>query len=77
MEFDQLYAEGANKRRMMLISMHDRIGDSPAVVNAIDQFITYAKEHQGVVFMRKNDIAKMINDDPNTPMDNSELKFNQ
>ncbi|WP_430409306.1 polysaccharide deacetylase family protein [Kordia sp.] len=77
MEFDQLYTEGASKRRMMSISMHDRIGGAPAVVNALDQFIKYAKEHQGVVFMRKDDIAKMIKDDPNTPIDNSELKFNQ
>lgn len=77
MEFDQLYAEGTSKRRMMSISMHDRIGGTPAVVNALDQFIKYAKEHQDVVFMRKDDIAKMIKDDPNTPIDNSELKFNQ
>ena len=77
MEFDQLYTEGASKRRMMSISMHDRIGGTPAVVNVLDQFIKYAREHQGVVFMRKDDIAKMIKDDPNTPIDNSELKFNQ
>lgn len=77
MEFDQLYAEGAAKRRMMSISMHDRIGGSPAVVNALDQFIKYAKKHKGVVFMRKDDIAKMIKDDPNTPIDNSELEFNK
>lgn len=77
MEFDQLYAEGANKRRMMSISMHDRIGGAPAMVNALDQFITYVKEHKGVVFMRKDDIATMIKDDPNTPIDNSELEFNK
>lgn len=77
MEFDQLYAEGANKRRMMSISMHDRIGGAPAMVNALNQFITYVKEHKGVVFMRKDDIATMIKDDPNTPIDNSELEFNK
>lgn len=77
MEFDQLYAEGATKRRMMSISMHDRIGGSPAVVNAIDQFIKYVKEHQGVVFMRKDAIANMIKDDPNTPIDNSEIEYNK
>lgn len=76
MEFDQLYDEGTNKRRMMSISMHDRIGGAPAVVNVIDQFIMYAKEHKGVVFMRKDDIANLIKDDPNTPIDNSEIKFN-
>ncbi|QTE21696.1 polysaccharide deacetylase family protein [Polaribacter cellanae] len=77
MEFDQLYKEGATKRRMMSISMHDRIGGTPAVVNAVDQFIQYAKEHKGVVFMRKDEIANMVKDDPNTPEDNSEIEFNK
>ncbi|QTD38897.1 polysaccharide deacetylase family protein [Polaribacter batillariae] len=76
MEFDQLYKEGATKRRMMSISMHDRIGGTPAVVNAVDQFIQYAKKHKGVVFMRKDEIANMVKNDPNTPEDNSEFKFN-
>jgi peptidoglycan/xylan/chitin deacetylase (PgdA/CDA1 family) len=77
MEFDQLYAEGATKRRMMSISFHDRIGGQPAMVNAMEQFIQYAKEKQGVVFMRKDDIAKMVRKDPNTPRDNAEEKFNK
>lgn len=77
MEFDQLYAEGATKRRMMSISFHDRIGGQPAMVNAMEQFIKYAKEKQGVVFMRKDDIAKMVLKDPNTPRDNAEEKFNK
>jgi len=76
-EFDQLYAEGADMRRMMSISLHDRIGGSPAVVHVVDQFIQYAKKHPGVVFMRKDNIAKMIKDDPDTPVDNAELKYNQ
>lgn len=76
MEFDQLYEEGANKRRMMSISFHDRIGGTPAVVKAMEQFIQYAKEKQGVVFMRKDEIANMIINDPATPIDNSEQKFN-
>ncbi len=77
MEFDQLYAEGATKRRMMSISMHDRIGGTPAVVNAVDQFITYAKQHKGVVFMRKDEIAMMVKDDSHTPRDNSEIRYNK
>ncbi|WP_242205949.1 polysaccharide deacetylase family protein [Aestuariivivens insulae] len=76
-EFDQLYAEGAAQRRMMSVSLHDRIGGAPSVVNVVDQFIAYAKSHQGVVFMRKDDIAKMVKDDPDTPIDNSEMKYNQ
>nr|MBU3862330.1 polysaccharide deacetylase family protein [Flavobacterium sp. MC2016-06] len=76
MEFDQLYEEGATKRRMMSISLHDRIGGTPAITRAMEEFIKYAKEKQGVVFMRKIDIAKMIMHDPNTPIDNSEEKIN-
>lgn len=76
MEFDQLYTEGATKRRMMSISFHDRIGGTPAMVHAMDEFIQYAKKQKGVVFMRKDDIAKMVINDPKTPVDNSEEKFN-
>ncbi|WP_066225227.1 polysaccharide deacetylase family protein [Formosa haliotis] len=76
-EFDQLYAEDANQRRMMSISLHDRIGGTPAVVHVVDEFIQYAKSHEAVVFMRKDEIANMVKDDPNTPIDNSELEFNK
>lgn len=76
MEFDQLYAEGAHKRRMMSISFHDRIGGQPSMVNAMEQFIKYVNDKEGVVFMRKDDIAKMILNDPKTPRDNSENKWN-
>jgi peptidoglycan/xylan/chitin deacetylase (PgdA/CDA1 family) len=75
-EFDQLYTEGATKRRMMSISLHDRIGGSPAIVKVLDEFLTYAKSKKGVVFMRKDEIAKLIQNDPNTPIDTSEAKYN-
>lgn len=76
LEFDQLYAEGATKRRMMSVSLHDRIGGSPAIVKAMDEFIVYAKSKPGVVFMRKDAIAKMVQNDPSTPIDNAEAKYN-
>lgn len=76
-EFDRLYEEGASKRRMMSISFHDRIGGTPAMVYAMEEFIKYAKEKHDVVFMRKDDIAKMVMNDPDTPVDNSEEKFNK
>lgn len=76
MEFDQLYEEGATKRRMMSISFHDRIGGTPAMVKAMDTFIQYTKTKKGVVFMRKDDIAKMVQNDPKTPIDNAEEKYN-
>ncbi|MBU2951514.1 polysaccharide deacetylase family protein [Tamlana agarivorans] len=76
-EFDQLYEEGNTQRRMMSVSLHDRIGGAPSVVHVVDEFIKYAKTHENVVFMRKDNIAKMIKDDPNTPIDNSELEYNK
>lgn len=76
-EFDQLYSEGASQRRMMSVSLHDRIGGAPSIVHVVDQFIEYAKQHEGVVFMRKDEIAELIKDDPNTPIDHSEREFNQ
>lgn len=76
-EFDQLYAEGATKRRMMSISLHDRIGGTPAMVQALDEFIRYANSHPGIKYMRKDEIAKMVLNDPNTPVDNSESAFNE
>lgn len=75
-EFDQLYEEGATKRRMMSISLHDRIGGAPSIVHVVDEFIQYTKNYKGVVFMRKDDIANMVKNAPNTPVDNSEIKYN-
>ena len=75
-EFDQLYSEGAHKRRMMSVSFHDRIGGTPAVVKIADDFIQYVKEHQGVAFMRKDAIAQLVKGDPKTPVDNSEDAHN-
>ncbi len=67
-EFDVLYAEGANRRRMMSISTHDRIGGAPAVVNALDRFLTYAKGHKNVAFMRKDEIARFALEQKDTPV---------
>src|SRR4029077_13412519 len=39
-EFDQLYEEGAHKRRMMVISLHDRISGHAGRVRALDRFLT-------------------------------------
>lgn len=77
LEFDRLYAEGATKRRMMVISLHDRIGGTPAMVEAMDQFIQYARQHKGVVFMRKDEIAKIVLNEKNPLTDNSEATYNK
>ncbi len=76
-EFDQLYAEGKEKCRMMSLSMHDRIAGTPAVTNVVDEFIQYAKSHPGVAFMRKDEIAKHILSLKNPLIDNTEIEYNK
>jgi peptidoglycan/xylan/chitin deacetylase (PgdA/CDA1 family) len=57
-DFEVLYAEAATRRRMMSISTHDRISGIPGRVKLIEEFIKYAQKQKGVVFMRKDEIAK-------------------
>ena len=66
-EFDMLYQEGSAQRRMMSISVHDRIGGAPGLVTALDKFIQYAKGHSSVGFMRKDAIAKWALAQKDTP----------
>jgi peptidoglycan/xylan/chitin deacetylase (PgdA/CDA1 family) len=63
LEFDQLYAEGAGKKRQMSISTHDRISGTPAQVRVLDEFLAYAAKQPGVMFMRKDEIARMTLND--------------
>ena len=73
LDFDQLYEEGAKRRRMMSISAHDRISGSPAMVRVWDEFLRYAKSHPGVAFMRKDDIAKYARNSPSTLRENETI----
>ncbi len=57
-EFDQLYEEGAHRRRMMVVSLHDRINGHANRVRVLDRFLTYAKSRPGVWFARKDKIAR-------------------
>jgi peptidoglycan/xylan/chitin deacetylase (PgdA/CDA1 family) len=57
-EFDQLYEEGANRRRMMVISLHDRISGHAGRVRVLDRFLAYAKSKGDVWFARKDEIAR-------------------
>jgi peptidoglycan/xylan/chitin deacetylase (PgdA/CDA1 family) len=56
-EFDQLYEEGAAKRRMMVMALHDRISGHANRVRVLDRFFTYVKTKPGVWFARKDEIA--------------------
>lgn len=59
-ELDVLYAESATRRRMMSVSVHDRIGGTPARVKILGDFIDHAMKLPGVVFMRKDAIARHV-----------------
>src|SRR6202022_4669728 len=59
-EFDQLYEEGAQRRRMMVVSLHDRISGHAGRVRVLDRFLTYAKGKEDVWFARKDEIARYV-----------------
>lgn len=65
-EFDALYAESERKRRMMSAIAHDRIGGRPNRAGVLEEFITYAQRHPGVVFLRKDEIARFAMSSPST-----------
>jgi peptidoglycan/xylan/chitin deacetylase (PgdA/CDA1 family) len=57
-EFDQLYEEGAKRRRMMDVSLHDRIGTRPAAIRMFDRVLDHMRRKEGVWFARKDEIAR-------------------
>jgi peptidoglycan/xylan/chitin deacetylase (PgdA/CDA1 family) len=59
-EFDQLYEEGATRRRLMLIGMHDRINGHANRIRVLDRFLQYATSKGDVWFARKDEIAKWV-----------------
>jgi peptidoglycan/xylan/chitin deacetylase (PgdA/CDA1 family) len=63
-EFDQLYEEGASRRRMMVISMHDRISGHAGRIRVLDRFLAYAKSKPDVWFARKDAIARYALETP-------------
>jgi peptidoglycan/xylan/chitin deacetylase (PgdA/CDA1 family) len=65
-EFDALYEESANKRRMISIASHDRVAGRPSRMKVIEDFIVYAQKQSGVVFLRKDEIAKFALESPLT-----------
>jgi peptidoglycan/xylan/chitin deacetylase (PgdA/CDA1 family) len=63
-EFDMLYAESSKRRRMMSVSAHDRIAGRPSRAKVLEEFIVYAQSNPGVVFMRKDEIARFALSSP-------------
>jgi peptidoglycan/xylan/chitin deacetylase (PgdA/CDA1 family) len=66
-EFDQLYEEAGTRRRMMSISLHDRIAGRPNKVRSLARFLDYALKHPGVVCLRKDEIARIALASAETP----------
>jgi peptidoglycan/xylan/chitin deacetylase (PgdA/CDA1 family) len=66
-DFEILYAEAATRRRMMSVSAHDRISGIPGRVKLLEAFIRYAQKQNGVVFMRKDEIATWALSASNVP----------
>ena len=51
---------------MMSISSHDRVAGRASRTQVIEEFITYAQRQPGVVFMRKDEIARFALSSPLT-----------
>jgi peptidoglycan/xylan/chitin deacetylase (PgdA/CDA1 family) len=56
-EFEQLYEEGARCRKMMSISLHDRISGHASRVRVLDRFLTWARRQPDVWWARRDQIA--------------------
>jgi peptidoglycan/xylan/chitin deacetylase (PgdA/CDA1 family) len=65
-EFDQLYAEGETRRRMMVIGLHERLSGHASRVRVLDRVLTRLREHDDVWWARKDQIARWTLDYPNT-----------
>jgi peptidoglycan/xylan/chitin deacetylase (PgdA/CDA1 family) len=65
--FEMLYSEAETRRRMMSITVHGHITGQPARAKAMEEFIIYAQRRPGVVFMRKDEIARFALSSSITP----------
>jgi hypothetical protein len=57
-EFEQLYEEGAARRRMMSLSLHDRISGHASRVRTLDRFLSAARLCPEVWWARRDQIAE-------------------
>lgn len=62
--FDCLYKESAGQRRMLAITMHDRLL-RPEHVQTIEELLRYMLKKPGVSYMKKVDKADNILNSPN------------
>jgi peptidoglycan/xylan/chitin deacetylase (PgdA/CDA1 family) len=65
-EFDQLYAEGATRRRMMVIGLHERLSGRPSRVRVLDRILGRLREREDVWWARKDEIAAWAHAHPDS-----------
>lgn len=65
-EFEQLYEEGAHRRRLMVIGLHDRISGRPSRVRVLDRILTRLRERTDVWWARKDQIAAWALEHPDS-----------
>ncbi len=58
-DFDDLYEEAGQRRRMMSVATHDRISKAPGLCTRCASSCTMRARNLGVVFMRKDHIAQV------------------
>ena len=56
-QFDALYERGADRAVLMPLTVHDFIVGRPSRSLVLDEFITYAKQFEGVVFTTHDEAA--------------------
>lgn len=56
-QFDWLYAESANGGRFMNIGLHPHVIGQPYRIRALRDFIRYAKQHEGIFFPTREEVA--------------------
>ena len=56
--FDVLYAEGAERPKMMSVGLHCRLAGRPGKLAGLERFLQHALAHQDVWFCRRIEIAR-------------------
>ena len=56
--FDTLYAEGAERPKMMSVGLHCRLAGRPGKLAGLEKFLKHALAHRDVWFCRRVDIAR-------------------
>jgi peptidoglycan/xylan/chitin deacetylase (PgdA/CDA1 family) len=65
-EFEQLYEEGATRRRMMVIGLHERLSGHASRVRCLDRVLDRMCERDDIWWARKDQIARWTLDHNDT-----------